>query len=152
MNSTPKRLADFLSELAEISDRETRQDLLIELAEKFRPVPEAIAARPFPEIFRVPACESEAYVWCVPDQDGKPKFYFAVENPQGISAKAMAVILDENLSGEEASVIAQVPEDIVYKIFGREVTMGRGQGLMSMVSMAKAGAHALASKTKQARG
>lgn len=72
-----------------------------------------------------------------PAGDSGVKFHFAVENPQGISAKAMAVILDETLSGEDPDTIATVPADIVYQIFGKELSMGKGQGLMGMIELAK---------------
>ncbi len=49
----------------------------------------------------------------------------------------MAVILDEALSGENHEVIAQVPTDLVYEIFGRELSMGKGQGLMGMIELVK---------------
>jgi len=61
---------------------------------------------------------------------------FAVENPQGISAKALAVILDEGLSGEPPETIAGVSPDIVTTIFDRELSMGKSLGLMGMVHMA----------------
>ena len=56
---------------------------------------------------------------------------------QGISAKAMAVILDETISGETPDVIAGVPTDLVYKVFGKELSMGKGQGLMGMIELCK---------------
>jgi cysteine desulfuration protein SufE len=61
-----------------------------------------------------------------------------VENPQGISAKAMAVILDETLSGAPPEQVAEVSPEIVYQVFGRELSMGKSMGLMSMVGMVSA--------------
>jgi hypothetical protein len=52
--------------------------------------------RPFPAYNKVPACESDAYVFPV-EKNGSLEFFFAVENPQGISAKALAVILAKGL-------------------------------------------------------
>jgi len=63
------------------------------------------------------------------------KFHFAVESPQGISAMALAVILDEALSGAPPEQVARVSGEIVYDIFGRELSMGKNIGLISMVSM-----------------
>lgn len=134
----PKALAELLSEFAAMQDFDERAELLIEFSERFKEVPAVVAARPFSEQSRVPACESEAHAWAVPTPDGTLKFYFAVENPQGISAKALAVILDETLSGCAPGELAGVPEDLVYDIFGRGLSMGKGQGLMSMVGMVKA--------------
>ncbi|MEM9592698.1 MAG: SufE family protein [Acidobacteriota bacterium] len=134
MAQYPPKLSDLVSLLG-LVDRGERIQMLIDIAERFREVPESIAQRPFSEDHRVPACESEAFVWAEPTGDGALKFHFAVENPQGISAKAMAVILDESLSGEAAETIAAVAGDLVYDVFGRELSMGKSMGLMGMVSM-----------------
>jgi cysteine desulfuration protein SufE len=125
----------LLDLFADISDREIRAEMLIDYARRFREVPERIARRPFPEDRRVKYCESEAYIWSEPQAEGALKFHFAVENPQGISAKAMAAILDETLSGAPVDQVAQISGEIAYQIFGRDLTMGKGMGLMSMVSM-----------------
>lgn len=138
----PQKLQDLVDTLGMV-DRSERIQLLIDIAERFREVPESVAQRPFSDERKVPGCESEAYVWVGKD-DGKPKFYFAVENPQGISAKAMAAILDETLSGEDPQVVASVSGDVVYEIFGRELSMGKSMGLMGMVSMVTLSAKALA--------
>ena len=66
------------------------------------------------------------------------KFYFAVENPSGVSAKALAAILDKTLSGLPAKEIATVNCDIVEKIFRQNISMGKGMGLMSMVNAVQA--------------
>ena len=138
MANYPEKLYLLLSDLKLIDDRDELGDLLIECASRFTDVPTSIATRPFPSSNKVPGCESEAYVWAKNDPNLGIKFYFAVENPHGISAKALSVILDETLSGLIPEEIALVKEEIVYDIFGPQITMGRGQGLMSMVAMAKA--------------
>jgi len=135
MPELPEKLASTLDVLDLVPDRTERIQLLIDIAERFRDVPPRIAHRPFPEDCRVPACESEAYVWGEPRPDGTLDFHFAVENPQGISAKAMAVILGDALSGAPLDQVAAVPQDVVYRVFGRELSMGKSMGLMGMVSM-----------------
>jgi sulfur transfer protein SufE len=70
--------------------------------------------------------------------DGNLKLYFAVENPSGVSAKALATILDRTLSGLPPSEIAGVSTDIVERIFRQNISMGKGIGLMSMVQAVKA--------------
>lgn len=135
MPEIPAKLSSLLETLDLISDRTERIQLLIDLGERFRDVPPRIAERPFAEVCRVPACESEAYVWGEPRPDGTLDFHFAVENPQGISAKAMAVILGDTLSGAPPEQVAAVPHDVVYRVFGRELSMGKSMGLMGMVSM-----------------
>jgi len=139
MATYPEKLAELLEDFAFVSDRNERAALLIELADRFPAVqvPERIATRPFPEAHRVPHCESEAYVWAEDLPNGTQKYWFAVENPQGLSARAMSVILDETCSGQPLEQVAEVPPDIVFTIFGREISMGKGQGLMGIVSMVK---------------
>jgi cysteine desulfuration protein SufE len=133
MGDCPERLRDFLETMAMVSDESERASFLISYADRFKEVPPDIARRPFSEDHRVPFCESEAFVWAVPTSDGSLKFYFAVENPSGVSAKALAVILDKTLSGARPEQVATVSPDIVEKIFRQNISMGKGMGLMSMV-------------------
>lgn len=135
MAQVPEKLEQVLEDFSMVDDRNERAALLIEYADKFREVPPEVATRPFPEDHHVKRCESDAYVWAEDAGDDALKFHFAVENPQGLSARAMAVIMDETLSGEPAADVAAVPCDIVLTIFGKDISMGKGQGLMGMVSM-----------------
>lgn len=133
--SYPQKLADLLEDFEFVTDRSERAELLIELADRFHEVPEQVAVRPFPEENHVQRCESDAYVWAQEQPGGTLKFHFAVENPQGLSARAMSVILDETLSGEPVEQVAQVSPEIVFKIFGKDLSMGKGEGLMGIVNM-----------------
>jgi len=117
----------------EFADRSERAEMLIEYADRFVEVPERIATRPFPEENHVQRCESEAYVWAEDLPDGTLKYHFAVENPQGLSAKSWAVIMDETLSGQPLEKVAKVPPDVIFDIYGKDVSMGKGQGLMGML-------------------
>ena len=135
MAAYPKKLHDLLDVLAEITDEHERAQILIDYAETFKPVPERIAKKPYTEDHRVKYCESEAYVWAVVQPDHTLNFYFAVENPSGISAKALAAILDKTLSGENPESVAEVSQEIVEKIFRQNISMGKGMGLMSMVQV-----------------
>ncbi len=137
-NDIPEPLAEVLEDFEWITDRRERTEMLIHYADQFKPVPPSIATPPYPEENRVPSCESEAYVWAERQDDGTMKFYFAVANPQGISAMSLAAILDMTLSGQPPEKIANVEPDIVFKLFGNEISMGKGQGLTSMVGMVKA--------------
>jgi cysteine desulfuration protein SufE len=116
-----------------LDDPADRVDLLLSYAERFREVPPQIATRPFPKEQRVPACESEAYVWAVPQSNGTLALYFAVENPAGVSAKALAAILEQTLSGLPPEEIERVPPDLIYDLFRQNISMGKGMGLMAMV-------------------
>jgi cysteine desulfuration protein SufE len=146
--AVPEKLTQTLEMLEMVPDRNERIQLLIDIADRFKEVPPQIAQRPFPPEHQVPACESQAYVFEEERPDGTLDFHFAVENPQGISAKAMAVILDDTLSGAPPEQVAEVPQDIVYTVFGRELSMGKSMGLMSMVGMVAN----LAKKHAEAKG
>ena len=128
----PEKLEQLI-ETFEMFDPADRTGMLLSYADQFREVPPAIATRPFPKSHQVPQCESDAYVWAMKRPDGNLQLYFAVENPSGISAKALASILDKTLSGLPPSQIAGVGCDIVERIFRQNISMGKGMGLMSMV-------------------
>lgn len=137
MSNYPKKLADLLESLSMYSEDSDRINLLIDYAEKMKEVPQEIAQKPFPEENKVPFCESGAYVWTKKQDDNTLKFYFAVENPQGISAKALSSILDKTLSGEKPENIMEISEDIVFKIFGKNLSMGKNTGLSGIIQMIK---------------
>lgn len=132
--SLPPRLADVVADF-EFVDRGLRAEMLIEYADRFVEVAESVASRPYPEANRTPRCESEAFVFVTDRPDGTLQLHFAVENPQGLSAKAWAVILDETLSGEALDRVAAADPQALYAIFGRDLSMGKGQGLMGMLDM-----------------
>jgi cysteine desulfuration protein SufE len=148
MDNVPPRLQEHLDLLAFMPDRADRIQYLISLADRFHEVPSAIAQRPFGEDHRVPQCESEAYVWATTRNDGTLDFHFAVENPQGISAKAMGVILADALAGVPPEEIERIPGDVVYAIFGRELSMGKNLGLLGMLQMCQAFARRQSAATK----
>lgn len=129
----PVKLQKLLETFDEVSQREDRMALLASFADRFAPVPPTIAVPPYPEANRVAYCESEAYVWAIPREDSTLKFYFAVENPSGVSAKALATILDRTLSGEPVQDVASVPSDIVTRLFRQNISMGKGMGLTALV-------------------
>jgi cysteine desulfuration protein SufE len=129
----PERLQEVLDTFAMFTDTADRTELLLDYADRFREVPTDVATRPFSKTHLVPHCESEAYVWVLKNPDGTLKLHFAVENPSGISAKALAAILERSLSGLPAAEIASVTPDIVEQIFRQNISMGKGMGLMSMV-------------------
>lgn len=138
MSDYPPKLQEIVDDFAFVTTRSERAELLIDLADRFEKVPEHIASPPYDDSHHVQYCESDAYVWAIDQEDGTLKFYFAVENPQGLSAKAMAVVLDETLSGAPVAEVAQVEPDVVLKVFGKDISMGKGQGLMAMVGKVQA--------------
>jgi cysteine desulfuration protein SufE len=129
----PPKLQAVLDTFALFSDPADRTNLLLDYAAQFKDVPPSVATRPFANDHRVPHCESEAYAWADTQADGTLKLYFAVENPAGVSAKALATILDKSLSGLPPADVASVSPDIVEQIFRQNISMGKGLGLMSMV-------------------
>jgi len=50
---------------------------------------------------------------------------------------ALATILDNSLSGEPLSQVSEISEDLIYDIFGRDLSMGKSMGLSGMVRMAR---------------
>ena len=133
----PEKLQQLV-DMFQMFDPADRTSLLLSYADQFKEVPPSIAARPFPKSHQIPHCESDAYAWAQKLPDGTLKLYFAVENPSGISAKALAAILDKTLSGLSASEIATIDPAIVEKIFRQNISMGKGMGLMSMVQAVQA--------------
>jgi cysteine desulfuration protein SufE len=129
----PASLTEVLEMFDMFPDTTDRTNMLLSYADVFREVPPEIASRAFPLSHQVPQCESDAYVWALRQPDGTLKLHFAVENPSGVSAKALATILDRSLSGLPASEVATVSCDIVERIFRQNISMGKGMGLMSMV-------------------
>jgi len=130
----PGPLAAVVAEFDAV-DRGMRAELLIEYADQFESVPATVATRPYPESARAPRCESDAYVFATDRPDGTLDLWFAVENPQGLSAKAWGAILKETLTGQPLEVVARVPQDTIFKIFGRDISMGKGQGLVGMLEV-----------------
>lgn len=137
LNEYPEKLREIVEIFDEVNENE-RIEILLDYNDRFREVPSSIAVRPFDEEHRVQRCESEAYVFTEPvDEEGNIKFHFAVENPQGVSAKALGAILQESLSGGSVEDILSVPHDLVTRIFGKRISMGKGEGLLGMVSLLK---------------
>ncbi len=143
--SLPDHLRQVIETLNSTQDSEERAALLIHWADRYRPVDASVARRPYDPAHRVPYCESDAYVWAVRKNDGTLGLHFAVENPSGISAKALSAILKQTLSGLPAATVAAVPPDIVLEIFRQNISMGKGMGLMAMVQAVQALARVAAS-------
>ena len=137
MNEYPEKLQNVIDELALIEDPQDRMEFLIDYSDKFKEVPEEIARRPFPAETKVPFCESEAYVFTVEQDDGSLKFYFAVDNPNGVSARALAQIFVSTLQELKPEDILKIPIDVVYKIFGQNLSMGKNLGLTGILQLMK---------------
>lgn len=142
MADYPEKLQETLQDFEFITSRSERQDYLIYLADQFEKVkvPDTVATQPYDETHRVPECESDAFVWWEEREDGTLDYYFDVLNPQGLSAMAMSVILAEACNGAPIEKVANLQPDVVFKFFGKNISMGKGQGLMGIVNMVAAAA------------
>jgi len=143
MAEYPQKLQETLEDFSFITSRAERQEYLIQLADQFADVkvPARIATQPYDESHRVPACESDAFVWWETNDNGTLNYYFDVLNPQGLSAMAIAVILGEACSGATLEEVAAIETSVVFEFFGKNISMGKGQGLMGIINMVKAAAH-----------
>lgn len=137
MENLSDNLCKFIQHFKLLENRQDKIDALISIANRFRDVPESIAMRPYEESARIPGCESDAYLFIENRNDGLLNYYFAVENPQGITAKALAVILQDSLSGEAFDKITNVPDDIIFDLFGKDLSMGKSLGLVNMLRTLK---------------
>ncbi len=143
----PAKLQQLLETFDLFPDPADRTGMLLSYSDQFREVSSEVAQRPFPKSHQVPQCESDAYVWAVRQPGGTLKLHFAVENPSGVSARALAAILDKTLSGLTPAEIARIDSGIVERIFRQNISMGKGMGLMSMVEAVRT----LAKKAEDAR-
>jgi len=126
------RLRDRLKNL----DRNQRIQMLIDIGGHYKEVPPEVASPPYDEERKVPACESQAYVWAT-ESDDSIKYHFYIGNPQGVSAKATAAIIDRTCSGAPLDQIAAIPPDIVYELFGGELSVAKNMGLTNMLEMCR---------------
>lgn len=130
-----QRVADYFDN---ITDEHKRIQTLISYSKRFKEVPENVASRPFDQAHRVPECESDVYIWTDVNEEKKVEVYTAVENPQGLSAKAFAAVLQKALKDADVEDIEKLDNELVYKIFGKQLSMGKNMGLMGMIQMIKA--------------
>jgi len=142
MADYPQKLQETIEDFSFVTTRVERQQYLIQLADQFDAVKvsEDIAKKPYNEDHRVPECESDAFVWWTENEDGTLQYHYDVLNPQGLSAMAMSVILGEACSGAPLEKVANIQEDIVFEFFGKNISMGKGRGLIGILNMMKAAA------------
>jgi cysteine desulfuration protein SufE len=132
----PPNIQSILEDIEMVGD-EGRAMVLLDYSDHFQAVPPQIAERPFSENNHVRECESDAYVFPERRSDGRLNFHFAVENPQGVSARAFSRILQEAVDGQSAAEINAISPEIVPLLFGRGISMGKGMGLQGILTMVK---------------
>lgn len=138
--SNPERLNKILSRIRSAGTRAARIHILVGIARRYRGVPEHVAKPPYAPEHQIPGCESRVFWFTEPRPDGTLDYHYAVENPHGISAMALAVILREALSGAPLEQVAAISTDVVYEIFGSDISMRRSMGLQGMVGVSVAAA------------
>jgi cysteine desulfuration protein SufE len=137
----PEKLREVLEIFVE--NPTERNPMLVEYSDQFQGVPERIATRPYPASHQVPHCESDSYVFVEAagtecGADTPLQFFYAVENPFGVSARSLCAILEQTINGLTAREIASMPIDnLVPTLFGKNISMGKGQGLLSIASVVK---------------
>jgi sulfur transfer protein SufE len=134
----PGPLQEILDGLGGLADRGDRIRSLVSFAEAYSGPDPSAGHRPMDQAHLVPGCEIDIYAWVDVDSDGNVTLDFAVLNPQGVSAKALAVILKRGLEGQPLSSVALVPDDLISRLFGGEVSVGTTIGLTNMVRLVKA--------------
>lgn len=130
----PEPIQEFIENLSFLEDRADRIQALIELSKSYQP---AQHEKPYPAENRVPGCESEVYTW-VSLNDGALDIQIVVDNPQGLSAMALAALLEEALQGKPPETAEPLDGELVFALFGRELSMGKSLGLTNLVQQVKA--------------
>ncbi len=133
MSKLPEKLNEIVETLSNLPD-EQRIEILIDFAGKLKTVPAEIAEKPYQENCKVPVCESGVYVWVIKNDKGNISLYFAVENPQGLSAKSLCYILDKSLSGKQPQEITGLSEELLNKIYGSGLSIRKFIGLSNILS------------------
>lgn len=123
-----------------INDEAERMMMLIEFASCYVDPPPTIAHRPYPEECKLSTNYAKIYFWAVPRPDERLEFYFAVEDKEGVSAKAFAVMLSRTLSGADLPKVAAVPSEVVDIIFGNGIEPEKRSALLAMLEAVRSAA------------
>ena len=137
MSNYPTKLVELAEMLSTLSEQD-RIEMLLDFSSKYIEVPAEIAKPPYSEKNKAPFCESNAYVWSNLDPEGKIRFHFAVENPQGLSARALTVILSNTLAGESPEAIINIPSNIITNIFSENLSIRKNLGLTGILQQVQA--------------
>ena len=127
----PAPLLGLIEEFESL-DRPRRMEQLLAMADEYQPVPASVAQPPYPEANRAPRCESDVYVFAVDRPDGTLDFHIAVPSPNALSARVWAAVLARTCSGQPLEQVARLSEEAIHGVFGREVSMGKEQGLLGI--------------------
>ena len=131
----PPKIQEFLDLLSQVSDRAEKIQILIDLSKSYIP---ADREKPYPEVNRVKGCESEVFTWVKLSDQGLLEIEIVVENPQGLSAMALGALLKDSLHHQSPLLAKQLDDEIVFALFGKELSMGKTMGLTNLVQQVKA--------------
>lgn len=131
----PEPIQEFVENLSFIDDRAERIQALIDLSKSYKG---ADRKPPYPEDNRVKGCESEVFTWVTLNDDKTLNLEIVVENPQGLSAMAMAALLTQGLQNQPPVTAESLDEELVFSLFGKELSMGKTMGLTNLVRQIKA--------------
>ena len=45
------------------------------------------------------------------------------------------MLLEETCSGQPLEQVAVIPQDLIFRVFGKDLSMGKGQGLIGMLEL-----------------
>lgn len=136
----PQPIQEFVENLSFIEERAERIQVLIELSRLYKP---AQQEKPYPPENRVPGCESEVYSWLSLTTENTLDLQIVVDNPQGISAMALAALITSGIQNQPRQTASHLDEDLVYALFGKELSMGKTMGLTNLVRQIRAQANNL---------
>lgn len=131
----PEPIQEFVDNLSFIDDRAERIQVLIDLSKTYKA---ATREKPYPEDNRVRGCESEVFTWVTLNDDNTLNLEILVENPQGLSAMALAALLAEGLQNKPPATAESLDEELVFATFGKELSMGKTMGLTNLIRQIKA--------------
>jgi cysteine desulfuration protein SufE len=126
---------DELVENLSFLDRTERIQTLIDIGKSFR---DPGISKPYPAENRVPGCESDVYSWVTLTTEQTLSIQIAVDNPQGLSAMALAALLIQALHNQPPQTAETLSDDLVAALFGPELSMGKSLGLTNLVRQVRA--------------
>lgn len=130
----PQALADII-ETFQFSDRQEKMDLLLEFAEKLRPIPQdLIQGAGEPEA--VPECMTPVSVFVEKGIQGL-RFYFEIP-PESPTIRGFAAIVQQGLWDVSAEEILAIPQDFFLPMGLHQIlTPQRMNGLIAIMAHVK---------------
>ncbi len=120
----------------QVSDKQTRLDLLLDYARKLPPLPERFAAARDQGFNRVPECQSPVFLFVEREGDG---VHLHADAPrEAPTVRGFVSLLARNLDGASPAEVAALPGDLLDQLGLTEALgMTRMHGLTAMVGRIK---------------